>query len=693
MFDGKAFTRILPVAMLEGGAWKVYSGWDVVLPDDGKVFWWHPPGIIKGDLFTFSVEKNPRPDPDLVTQDRYIPANPQSAVELLDFRNVETELARRAIVEIGLEGLLRGADRIVVALENRTCAIVSLELHPATSRRVAALSSLEALPLYQCDQTLFEGDRIDGRYIVIPAVTVGQRVGVLNWSRDSDFFETVLRRLRKTSSAVTSRSAESFQITRAQIAYLVSLLSRADLLPSTGEDLAPMKARLAAFSQTIKLNVEAIPELIDLICELTPVKECLDAELSERRDGLELQVRIDLEKRVRKELEDELHTLTAEREHLILERAKLEAAVENGRHTLSDIQAAISKLHDCLDRELVSLQNRLADLPASGLESARALSTLIAAQLKGAGRVIELVPGQVSPWARAIDSSIPNFTDWTDFAEALQKAAKRSSIHPDTLRLVDIVARAGSLVVLPASSATAVVQCYASVVAGDEVLRHALDPSVIGLDDIWRQPVSSIPTAFARAWVAAQSDSRSYKVVLLDGLERTPMDVWLPSFFEVLNSHDRPSNLAVFGSLGDRMLDPARAWLGLAKFATALSPQITVKIDAELTALAMGRSISASKFDAQAVPLPSQGDLADVLDIVGQISERWLMVRALRSFRAGWPHRGQIDLMSLIKIYCTGLEGRLPDNAHFDSVIQGRSWILSVLDQSSARKEGRVGDA
>jgi hypothetical protein len=690
IYEPKPYTRIQPLAVIEGGAWRVYENWEDALPEDGKVFSPRDPGFSVGEVFAFRVEPNLRPDP--TRPDRFLFSDAHRVVEVLDFRHVEAEIARRAVVEFGLEGLRRGSERIIVALRDGVCVVVPLVTHPTADRSIAHLAGLSSLPKYLCDQALFSGDRIEGRYFEVPAVTVGQQVGTVDWSRDADFFEAVLKRLRRVKLASAQGSDASLPMTRTEIASLVSWLSRADLLPSMGADFAPTKARLELLSKSVELNVDSVAELIELVCELTPVKERLNAEIAKRRDDLELEVRIDLDQRLRKEIEDELHNFSNERERLKLEVTELEASLERGRQSLLEIQTAASSLQDCLSTEISSLQSDLGEMSSSAIDTARSMSARIAAKLNRVGRDIEIIPAQASPWSRSSDLPRLNFVQWDDFAETLQRAAKASSISPDALRIIDVAARGGFLVVLPEFSATALVRCYASAVAGGEVLRHALDPSVIGLDDIWRQPVSSIPTAFARAWVAARADTRRYRIVLLDGLGRTPTDLWLPSFLEVLNDHNRPANLLVFGSMGNNIVDPARAWLDLPTLGVPVSTKITVAIDAELTARATGRLVSTSVFDASAVPFPSQEDFADVFGIVADVSERWSIERIFRSFKAGWPHRQHTDLVSLIRAWCEDSDGRPSSDPRCDALAQGRSWLFSVLDPGSARKGG-MGDA
>jgi len=173
IYEPKPYTRIQPLASSEGGAWHIHEKWENVLPSDGKVFSPRDPGFSLGEVFAFRVEPNLRPDP--TRSDRFLLSDAHRVIEVLDFRHVESELARHAVVELGLEGLRRGSERIIVALEDGVCVIVPLVPHPTADRSIADLSGLSSLPKYLCNQALFGGDRIEGRYFEIPTVTVGHR--------------------------------------------------------------------------------------------------------------------------------------------------------------------------------------------------------------------------------------------------------------------------------------------------------------------------------------------------------------------------------------------------------------------------------------------------------------------------------------------------------------------------------------
>src|ERR1700730_85502 len=127
-----------------------------------------------------------------------------------------------------------GTTRIVAALADNTCVMVRMKRNPADDRYVAEIDGLDDLPTSALDAAVSGGDSIHGHFVSVPGMTVGQQVGTINWCRDADFLEAVLKRLRRVSPA-----GKPSPIARAQVPSLVAYLSQVGLMPSVGKDLVP----------------------------------------------------------------------------------------------------------------------------------------------------------------------------------------------------------------------------------------------------------------------------------------------------------------------------------------------------------------------------------------------------------------------------------------------------------------------
>lgn len=677
-YEPMPHVRVAPIAIVEGGAWKCDAPWTQILPDQGTAFSPRNPGFSMGEIFTFTALENPQLAPN--KPDRYLVTEARRIDEVRDYRSTEPEVARRDVVENGLNGLFEGAERVIIALRDGVCTIVPLVEDPETGRMIAALTNLRELPIFEMDQAIFGGEKIDSKYIAIPGITVGNQVGTIDWSCDADFFEGALNRLRRIRQADLQGKESLLPHTKAQIRSLISILSRADILSDASTELGPMRDRLLSMSNSIEVNIDNTSDIIDLMCDLSPIKERLEAEFSSRILNMEQVVRADLELKVRKEIEEALEPLAYTRNLLETENDELSVLIQGRRADLASLEKEIISLNASLNTEISSIQNNLAQLPAAALDVARALTTRIVTQVYGSADHVELIPAQASPWARG--SSLPpvEFSEWENFTDTLRNVAIRSGYQPDALLIADIAARAGELVVMPSSAASDIVQCYASVIASGEVYRHILDPSTIGLEDIWRQPVSSIPTAFAQAWISASANPTRFKILFIDGLERTPIDMWLPSLVNELDRESRPSNLLVFAGLGKKNLDPARAWSDIVDNVTMLSVERTTELDADTLARAMDTSSISSAFDAKTQPRPNIEAVSTILtSSAGGLGRKYFKT-AIKIFKAGWPHKNKVELISLVESYCAILQGSSSDDPRCASVTEGRKWALTQLD-------------
>jgi hypothetical protein len=626
-------------------------------------------GFHMGDVFVFSVEPTRRPDPE---KDLSLVCDPVPIEEVIDFRAVDQEIARRTIVEFGITSLMPGTARIVAALADGTCVMVRMKRHPPDDWYVAELDGLDELPTYALDASVFSGDKIRGHVVAVPGITVGQQLGTINWCRDADFLESVLKRLRRMSPASKP------SIARAQVPSLVAYLSQVGLMPAGGKDLVPMRRRLASFSSEFAQNFQALNELVDAVCALRPVKEQLEEELALRRADLEEELRTELEQKVRTDLEQQMMSLTEAGSHLTAEVAELERECKRLGHDADAARETSDELKAALRNELVTVRTTLDEIPASAAESISQISERLVKRLRERDDNFDLVPGAYPPWGR-IHFRLPWLpSNWNDAPEALAGAAKRFGYAAAELTLADVAVRAGLLVVLPENEAASFARCEASAMASGEVVRQILDPAIICLDDLWRQPSARAPTAFAHAWVAARLDPRRYRVVLLDGLQRTPMDLWLPALTDVIAAPSRPRNLLLFASIGGGSIDPARVWKEIDQVVVSIYPERATGLTPELLADLSGKPPLASCFDAEAAPRPSRPEILEFLD---DCSADWSPTRlrvVINELLAAWPLRGQISPAEMARSFSRDA-GAKASEPHRELLLKGADWLRTVL--------------
>jgi hypothetical protein len=655
-FTPRPFTRVEAIAQADQGGWRV-GDLKKVLPHEGQAFAPSLPGFGAGHYLAFRVVPKVRID---TKKDQFLVSDPMPVAEVWDYRDREPELARRALVEQGVTSLLLGTKDIIVALPDRVCTVVHMVKHPTTDLFVADLRGIDHLPTFVFDNQLFQGAEIGERYIAVPGATVGPRRGALDWRPDPDFLDWLLKRLRKQS--------EQSPISRAQIPRVVGYLMEARLLPSTGQDLVPAIARFRSFSRDLGANQAAVAEIVDVLSALRPVQ----AGLEDRRTEAYEELKRELEPRVRAELKDALADLAEARAKLSEEIRTLEADVERAKGDAESAEATSRALLNGLTEELAALQVELGAVPEASTLTVAALARRLGERLAEAGRPIELVPNPAPPWSRPAAGQICKLVPWSEVDATLAVAANAAGFLPDELGLADVAARAGIVLLLPQEGAFDFVRCYASVVAGAAVVHEALHPAVISLDDLWRLPGSGATTGFARAWTAARLDPRRYRVVLLEGLQRTPSDLWAPSLADVLAGRDRPANLLIFASLDEGFLDPERVWAGLGKVFPAFAPSPRTAVNSELVDRVAGQTLSANWLDAGAAPRPDKAEIVAHINSLADESNASQVDRSLALFNAARAREPAGAASQIARRFGEG-EGRSPP------LKRGAVWIRDVL--------------
>ncbi len=629
-FDPKPYTRIVPLAQATEGCWRAYGNWTNALPTEGRVFAPRLNSFREGDPLIFSIEPNQRIDSG---PDRYVAVDPRPVSEVLDFRSVEPEEARRSLIERGVHSLIPASDSIVAALKDGTCVRVKMERHPTLGHWVANIDGLETLTAFVFDARLFEGDRIGGRWIAVPGITVGAPAGVFNWCRDSDFLEIVLKRLRKATPQA------DISLTRGQVSQLMTYLVRAELLPTVGTELNSFHERLQSFAPNLAHDVQLIDKLIDAICALRPI----ETQLALRREEIEADLRRGLEDRLLQELAEQMEPLSAERDRLAAEVSELSARLDRERGKVQEAIADAEGARQAVRDELSMVLSQLADAPTSTEDTVSTLAARIGTRLKEPAQDFGILAAPGAPWTKPDFNQKP-FHDWTTFSQTLRTSSLRGGYDFTDLMLIDVAARSGELVVLPEDRAGGVIGCYADAIGGGDAVHHILDPTILSVDDLWRQPSNCRPTAFARAWSAASYDSRRFRLVLLEGLNRTPVDLWVPTMVDLLKDPRRPSNLLVFASIGPSLLDKDRLWRAMDQSVVALAPIPNAGLTPHLLARASGREPSTSCFDAASVPSPKADDILEVLAEFEDNTDGVCLRRLASIYRAALALATEIDI-------------------------------------------------
>lgn len=588
--------------------------------------------------------------------------------EVLDFRDRDAETARRLLVETGLRALALGTTKVLVALPGELCVEVRMERPADETVYRAHFAGLQTLAVHRLDPRVFEADPIGGRVFAVPGETVLRQVDTVNWSPDAEFLEFALKRLRKVVAAGDP------PVPLSRIPSLATYLVRAGLTPALAADLEPIRSRLPTVAASLDDAVVNVDDIVDVISALRPVAARLEADMAGRREALETELRTDLEDRLRAEataLEQEIETRRAQ---VDAEVADLEALGDLARTEADATRVAREEMRAALQDEVLALGGNLADL---GEGEPRDLVARVAQRLRDKGVDVEPVPMATPPWARVRSHAHHPARAWSEAVAAFEAAAKRFGLPTTDLIVTDVAARSGALVLLPEGQGLDLLRSYASVVACGEIIRQALDPSVLSLDDLWRQPGSTTPTAFAAAWAAAKTDARRYRIVVLEGLHRTPMDLWAPSLVEALSDPGRPTNLLVFATLGANAVDPARAWRELAAHVVPLRPTRAPEISAEMLAIATGAVTPVSCLDALAAGVPSRSEVLAFVDDHGADLPPQALPRVMGVLRSASALAPAVTPADLARAFAAP---QAHDGGPGAALAAGATWLQSILE-------------
>lgn len=662
VYEPKPHTRLDPLAVVEDGAWRVYRDWTKALPTEGRVFAPRLTGFTVRSLIAFKTVPNLTGE-----KDDCLVSDPKPVIEVLDFRHADAETVRRRLVEDGLPQVLSGQSSVVAALPDGLCVVVPLVRHPSTEAWVADIVGLDHLQTHLLDQRLFTGDKIDGHWIAVPDVTVGALAGQVNWCRDADFLESLLKRLRKLTQQGTG------SLSRAQITHLVGQLVRGELLPSDGADLESYRDRLEAFGAGLVTNLESVDKIIAVLGDQPSVQDALEAFIAERKTVLEAELRSALEASYLQDLEASFSSYNEQRDQLATEVAALESSLELQRSQLDEERAQLKEARAALSADLFKILAELDDAPLLEDAGVARLIERLAVRLGDPCHTFATAAAAASPWA-APEHPDATPRPWAELDQVVMKTAQRWGYLADDLRLIDVCARSGMPVLLPERVAGDLVACYAELIAGGGMSRHVLDPSVISVEDLWKPPGSVKPGAFAKAWARARLDPARYQVVLLDGLHRTPSALWMPTFIDLMMEARRPPNLLIFVSTGETPVDPERAWDLADDGVVAFSPTASVGLSAAFLSRMAGKERSAAAFNAAEEPRPTA---ADLLKATGEL-ETALAGRRLRNacglVRAAWSYGEEGALQSALALCGTG-GGASPAFA------AGQIWVGSAQRQ------------
>lgn len=673
LYEPRPYTRIEPLAFAQDGSWLSWDKWSETFPREGRIFSPKHPGVGAGLPFAFDAYQVADPS----GPDEFQLGVVQKVEEVLDYTDRSIEDARRELVEKGVVRAGGHKEQVVVALTGGRCVRITLVPNPFKEKSFADLGGLEKLQTFAFDTVLFDGIKVEGKWYAVPQITVGQPGDVIDWSVDKDFLDTLIKRLKRVGKP--EDGTVPFPATKAQVQAILTTLDRFELFPSQQSGWRAANDRVKRLSADLRIGVEKVDQIVAILSELSPVDEKLRVEIEARREGIEKELRTRIEEELRREIEAAHSTLMETNRSLLAEietlAAKRELIVEEIAQRTTEKDDIVSALERMIsDLALVS-----SDRETPG-EPMRRLASDLQHVLADRGDLIagsDEIPMPLMRPARFDRNIAPK--PWSEIGAALSTAATFHGFDASDLRVIDILARSGETVLLGSNVAMSLVRCYASAVAQGLFSVQSLDTSVLGHEDIWRMPATGSLTTFSRVWKTACFDRSTLRIVLLEGIERTPMDMWILSFMSLLASPERPANLLVFMSMGGRPIDSGRDMMGLEDIVVPIRPAKTPGLTGEQLRRVLGDAADRPWFDDAVRPRPTKDDFPSLV----QSCLEWKIDEdidfPLRAHVAGWPFRGP-ETDELVRTVWASRLGKNAGTTPPKMFADGRDWLKSMID-------------
>ena len=651
-YDPTPHTRISCLAVAKNGAW-IKEDLIKVLPPLGKVFAVSRSlsdlrrysinsssfnSIKEGCVLAVAPSKNVESGNTEKEHDHYLISNTSDVTIpriVLDFRNKTMEQIRYELVQRGIDGfgnIISEFEEIIVAINNEQCLVLDLQKHPdpANGRYITNTGLKE---IFEFDNRIFEGDKINGLFCEIPNITVGEFLDDIEWKLDQDILKNLLKQLRPFN--------EHGLPSKNEVERIIPILNRSLDLLNEYKGWDNEKEWLQAYTLRAKKSIEIPRSLVRQLANLEPVHRQLDEIKLEIKnsyyDELKTTARTEIESemqnvvkeiadkdetlvRLNQELEslskktNELREIIAEQEQWVstlqneaqeaenwkntfqqsykYENNQLKELVETNQALQQEIQKKqescsaletkeieLSEFLETFEVDKILLEENLERLKKQLISEINALNQVLGKiddlektenkeliarlqqALKESGRLLAPLDSSTPPWSQTIINDYVNIS-YNDLASALNRKAKKYKIPEDVFSLFDVALRSGVLTILPQNLAEILIPKYAQIIAAGQFYREPLGPNILNLEDIWVQPNRGVKTGFAKAWLNAINDSESYQIVWLDGINRTAMDLWLPSLIGVMNNN-RAKNLLVVASIDDAFVENERTWQNL----------------------------------------------------------------------------------------------------------------------------------
>ncbi len=654
------FTRFDPHLRLGPKGWERIGDPLRDYPDDGKIFSRDPRCLDAptGSFWTFRTEPNPRSEVQGRSRDKLIARDVLPATRIIDLSRDSWEAARYKIVEEGLPVSIGYLAEALILLADDAC--VRLRFTSDSSGEVwqPHPDMLADLNVLRRDASIDIGATIAGAAFLVPGAEPREVIDCLDWSPNDEFLPKILKRIRRAGHG------DMGALTNAAIDALTSFLKSRGMLPGEDPALRRMRRRLQDFLPQFDPSEDQLDAMVSVVEEHRPVADRLSKALEQQKVSLERQLTAQLAAEIRGRLEIEEREAAARVEVALKDAAEAEAMQAE---TLAKAEAArleIASVEAALTQEIGELQAVLAAAPPSAGARAAAIASAVSAALRDTRPGTTILPSAVPPWAEVrVDVTAP--IGAADLVERIEVEAGKAGILKEDLAAFDALLRGGEIVMLLGNGVSATLAAYARTVSAGRITRFALDPSIIGLDDLWRQAASGVPTPLAYSWHLATSHPSACIFLVIEAINAAPFEFWLSSLAAALGHPNRPRNLLIAATVSSTRWTARSASNDVSSvtvpFSLSATPDAIRPALLQAGAATTGRPTTYTTFEDY-LPNPKE-----IIELISELKELELddsdaVMRALRVYRAAravYPLEQSVTLALGVAGLSTGKDDRI----------------------------------
>lgn len=554
LFKDRTIARLRPIAEARNGKWHVLTDVMYRFPEEGTVFSRDPivVGKEEGYIVLFTVVPNERFQPGS-GKDKLMTGEvcePYEIIKTLAPMPADRRLAY--LTTTGFDRGLQSNDRVIFSLPRKQCVFPKVGRFSWNERwGLSHDEDLARIPVYDESEGMDGGVKIAGRYFALPGAAPQNVVSALNWQSDTEFLETLIKFLKKTAGL--QPGSDLAGLSKSVQQRLHAVYRDAGIILEDPAENAALLERLGHFLKRLDTQAEIVERVAREVYENPHVRAAIINLSEEDRRGIRETVEADLRRELTVEVDKEI---AAARDTL----KEIQSDIDRLEQSRGALEGEIETLLTLKETELHTVATTMEELKASvGTFSGHVCDILDAARSFGLDLPIDNAPetsinrsthGDAVPWGHRVPALVESLPLESLYSRATT-AARRSGLRPDDIKRLDVLVRAGEIPLLHGSASEALLAAYADVIAGGDLRRMSMDPTILAADDLWVHPSRRTPTALASTWKDAEDDPEMLRILCLDDIDAASLTGWFPRFRRLFHAY-RPHNLLIVATPSER---------------------------------------------------------------------------------------------------------------------------------------------